>query len=53
MEYERHTMVLTLTVTNQAGKVTLANELTLGEMKLEDVKRTEKVVMQALAGLLG
>ena len=53
MEDERHSVVLTLTVTNQAGKISLANELTLGEMKLEDVKATEKAIMLALAGLLG
>lgn len=53
MEEERHSVVLTLTVTNQAGKITLSNELSLGEMKLEDVKATEKALMIALAGLLG
>lgn len=51
-EEERLTVRVQLSVTNSEGKVTLVNDLTLGEMKLPDVLRVEKGLLTSFAGLL-
>lgn len=49
---ERLTVKVALTVTNAEGKVTLSNDLVLGEMKLSDVVNVEKSIISSLASLL-
>jgi len=42
---DRHRLTVRTVITNAAGKETAGAEIFLGEMKLSDIKQTEKVLL--------
>jgi len=45
MDVARHRLSVKTVVTNEQGKETAGAEIFLGEMKLEDIKAVEKVLL--------